>query len=66
MKQVALLCLACAVVAACGADGEPNAPSGDTPVTSNATIGVGVGSSGTRVVGSVGVNMGPVRIGVGF
>lgn len=66
MKQIALLCLAWVALAGCGADGEPRAPGDETPVTSNATIGVGVGSSGTRVVGSVGVNMGPVRIGVGF
>lgn len=66
MKRLAAICLSCALLAGCGADGEPQSPSPSVTITGDATIGVGVGSSGTRVVGAVGANMGPVRIGVGF
>lgn len=66
MTRIAAFGIVCALLAGCGADGEPHSPALAASVTPDATIGVGVGSSGTRVVGALGVNMGPVRVGVGF
>jgi hypothetical protein len=66
MTRLVAVCISCVLLAGCGADGEPHSPAPAASVTTDATIGVGVGSSGTRVVGALGVNMGPVRIGVGF
>jgi len=48
--------LALLALAACGADGEPVQP--------DASIAVGVGSNGVKVGGTVGVNRGPLRLGV--
>ena len=58
MVRLVMAFAALAVLAACGADGEPV-----TPVAA-ATISTGPG--GTYVSGGVGVSTGPVSIWVGF
>lgn len=50
--------LACLVLAACGVDGEPVQPAGGVNITLN-NDGVGLGAN-------VGVNKGPVQIGMGL
>lgn len=57
MKRLLILPLL-ALVAACGADGEPVQPS--------ATLNVGVGSGGVHAGGTIGASRGPVSIFVGF
>ncbi len=71
MKRVFLLGLILPVLAACGADGEPEQPASDdgredVRVTGDATVGISVGSSGTQAYGGVGLGTGPVSIWLGF
>ncbi len=57
MKPIRVMSvLAILALAACGADGEPVQP--------DASIAIGVGSNGVNVGGTVGVNRGPLRLGV--
>ncbi|WP_424980418.1 hypothetical protein [Leisingera sp. S232] len=58
MRNMIFALLGLAVLAACGADGEPVQP------TLNA--GVGVGSGGVHVGGAVGLHKGPVSVFLGF
>ena len=71
MKPVYVLLLGTFALAACGADGDPIQPDADdgtqsVPVTGTATVGMSVGSSGTRGYGAVGLTNGPVSLIVGF
>ncbi|WP_264210968.1 hypothetical protein [Leisingera thetidis] len=58
MRNMIFALLGLALLAACGADGEPVQP------TLNA--GVGVGGSGVHVGGAVGLHKGPVSVFLGF
>ena len=54
IRVLAVICLL--GVAACGADGEPVKP--------DASVGVGVGSSGVNSSATVGISRGPARVGI--
>ncbi|WP_171100915.1 MULTISPECIES: argininosuccinate lyase [unclassified Ruegeria] len=58
LLRATILVATCAVLAGCGADGEPLQP------TMNASVGVG--SSGTYVAAGVGATRGPISLFVGF
>ena len=59
------------LLAACGADGEPEQPApkdGGTGVrvSGDARVGISVSQSGTRASGALTLGSGPVTIGIGF
>ena len=56
MIRHTVILLSLLALAACGADGEPVQP--------NAGIGIGFGSGGVHVGGTVGVSRGPLSVGV--
>lgn len=59
--RVVVAVLLSLTVMACGRDGEPL-----PPPSTDAAIGVNLGTGGAHVNGAVGWNRGPFRIGVGF
>lgn len=68
-RPILALALA-AVLAACGADGEPEPPLADPEpavrISGDVALGVSVGDSGVRPHASVGTRRGPVTVRVGF
>ena len=65
------LVISLALLAACGADGEPEQPApsdgrDEVRVTGDATVGISVGASGTQAYGGVGLGRGPVSVWLGF
>lgn len=71
MRRLAFVTLCVFGLAACGVDGEPQQPVSEdgtqsVPVTGTATVGMSVGSSGTRGYGAVGLANGPVSVIIGF
>lgn len=61
-----ILVLTSCMLAACGADGEPETPTYSTDTRVSTSVGVGVGSSGVHAAGGVGLHRGNVSIFLGF
>ena len=71
MKPVYALIFSAFALTACGVDGDPQQPVAEdgtqpTQVTGSTTVGMSVGSSGTRGYGAIGLSNGPVSLTIGL